>query len=886
MSSGIVLVVNGKLWNTNVEVHFIRTDKYDRGIVFLKGQPINLSREIRQLLGIAELGSSPEDWILTPEAEIDLVHPKNTNGFILGTQLGPVRLEYVNGSLDANKKGNAIYVKTDIGTILSAIPGFQRDWISGEIELGVVSGSSFRAISDSGDLSFEQVQKGLYLKAAIEINGSKVRLFPDEEVPKEITKTSGAPDPQKESKEIAIYRSFGGIQLHKAAYHLDKEKLVVLLHAGLTLGPLTLDFIDLGTEINLHTLMKEPLNAFSFRLYGLGLNVNKGPLQIAGLFVKNPSKEEYSGGVLIKTRIFSLTAFGMYSKEEDYHSLFGFLCLNANIGGAPAFFVTGISICFGYNREIIIPPIEKLADFPLVRYAMDSGSAPSFNAPKSSENPLVIFNKNMGGYIPPKNGSFFFGIGVKFNTYKVLDTVILLILATGEDLEFHLLGLSRLALPAGQTFRPLVFIEISLRASYSVERGLLQIEGQLTDQSYLFSRDVKLSGGFAFYAWFKDQNTAKAGDFVLTAGGYPPHFKKPAHYPDVPRIGFEWRIGSELFVSGKMYMALTPAAIMAGAAFQAVWKSGCLSAVFSFLADFIIQWKPFRYDACIDVTIQASFTVSKWGISKSFSLDIGANLHIWGPEFSGTAELHARVWGIGVSYDISFGNASQQAKLISWSDFKASFLPSHALAVNPPATTEIISIQVTGGFLGEMNDAVRNDKVLLVNPKEFVLSMNSLIPVTHFLPALSGCNILHSTFCIPTTGYKGVKSQLIIEFMDEQGKSCLDDFLFTPTVKNMPRAVWNDSIQTDALSGDQTIPMITGLSVITKPGQTKNNKRNVVKNFRYDTTEVLIREEDELSEESTYTDFFVFEDQYLLEDFLQITDKDVEEYRDYYGEAF
>lgn len=883
MSNGIILVIKGDLWGTDVEVYLTHTDTYDQGVVHIKSkQPINMSDKIRQLMDITETPASPEDWIIKPEALVSMTQPKDIKGFIIGTQFGSVRFEYVSGSLQSGETGNALYLKTDIASILAAIPGFQKEWISGDITLGIASGKSFRSLDNSGILSFEPVDPGLQLHAAIEIGDTKIQLLPERNTVPSLPDNNTPAKPQNENQEIVFNRTLGPIQLHKAKYNLSKEKLVVMLDAALTLGPLTLDFIDLGTEINLQTLMKDPLNAFTFRLYGLGINMNKDPLQIAGLLIKNPSKEEYSGGLLIKTKTFALTAFGVYSKEEDFHSLFGFLCLNANIGGDPAFFVTGISICFGYNREIIVPPIEKLAQFPLVQYAMDTGSAPAIK--KQGENPLVVFNRNMGGYIPPKKGAFFFGIGIKFNTYKIMDTVALLVLAVSEDLEFHLLGLSRIALPAGQSAHPVVFIEIAMRASYSVNKGLLQIEGQLTSQSYLFSRDAKLMGGFAFYAWFKDQGNAKSGDFVLTAGGYHPNFRKPAHYPDVPRIGFEWRIGSQLFVSGKMYTALTPSAIMAGAAFQAVWKSGCLSAMFSFVADFIIRWKPFSYDAHISVTIQASFTIKVWIVSKSFTLDIGADLHIWGPEFSGTADLHARVLGIGVSFSISFGGASQQTKLISWNDFKESFLPANALADNKPATADIITLSASGGLLGEVEDKAKNTKILLINPKDFALSISSLIPVTDFSPSLTGCIAIKNTFCLPATGHENVKSHLIIEFKDDKGIDCSDDFQFTATSQNIPRALWNDSKQTNALSADQTIAMTTGLHITPKKNSEKPAQEVALSDFQYDTTKVSISTASKTIKTSSYSDFFISGNQYDVKDFPQITDKDVEEYLEYYGD--
>ena len=75
---------------------------------------------------------------------------------------------------------------------------------------------------------------------------------------------------------------------------------------------------------------------------------------------------------------------------------------------------------------------------------------------------------------------------------------------------------------------------------YDPEQGLLGIDGILTENSFLLTPDCRLSGGFAFYTWFKGTH---AGDFVVTVGGYHPKFNVPAHYPKPARIQFGFDMG-------------------------------------------------------------------------------------------------------------------------------------------------------------------------------------------------------------------------------------------------------------------------------------------------------------------------------------------------------
>jgi hypothetical protein len=59
-----------------------------------------------------------------------------------------------------------------------------------------------------------------------------------------------------------------------------------------------------------------------------------------------------------------------------------------------------------------------------------------------------------------------------------------------------------------------------------------------------------------------------AGDWVFTLGGYHRKFKVPAHYPPVAsmqRLGVTFSIGI-VRISGGIYFAITPKAVMAGAA--------------------------------------------------------------------------------------------------------------------------------------------------------------------------------------------------------------------------------------------------------------------------------------------------------------------------------
>ena len=65
-----------------------------------------------------------------------------------------------------------------------------------------------------------------------------------------------------------------------------------------------------------------------------------------------------------------------------------------------------------------------------------------------------------------------------------------------------------MALPRPQF--ALVSIELGLVARFSSKEGVLWVQAQLTDNSWLLYPDVRLTGGFAFVTWFTGRIAASS----------------------------------------------------------------------------------------------------------------------------------------------------------------------------------------------------------------------------------------------------------------------------------------------------------------------------------------------------------------------------------------
>jgi hypothetical protein len=191
----------------------------------------------------------------------------------------------------------------------------------------------------------------------------------------------------------------------------------------------------------------------------------------------------------------------------------------------------------------------------------------------------------------------------------------------------------------------------------------------LAPGSFVLTKEAHLMGGFAAYGWFGDN--PHAGEFVFTLGGYHPAFKPPDYYPVEPRVGINWQISDKLAMIGGAYLAITPTAMMAGAALQVTFNDGPLSAWLKASADAILYYKPFYLIAEAAISIGVSYRLDVLFIHKTISVEIGADFQLWGPPIGGRVHIN---WYI-ISFTIGFGADEQLPSTISWDEFKG-LLPS------------------------------------------------------------------------------------------------------------------------------------------------------------------------------------------------------------------
>ena len=593
------------------------------------------------------------------------------------------------------------------------------------------------------------------------------------------------------AKWFDIHKKLGPIAFNRAGIEYRDKYIWLLLDATFVISDLSLTLDGLGIGFDIFKAMSvfksKDYSVFipKLRLDGISLEyTGKGDIEISGAFLRELIKvgdkeiEQYSGAALVKTSAFSLSAIGSYAEINGSPSLFIYAFLDRPMGGPPCFFVTGLALGFGFNRDLKTPEaIDDIANFPLVRMVLDDDPNDDPNKPAlTHEAKFSSILKSLQNYITPSTGKYFLAIGIKFTSFKLIDSFALLIANFGNEFKLQLLGISKLkitALPKGNDKKDditIAQITIGLIAEFIPNQGILKVEGKVLPDSFILSKNCKLSGGFAFYTWFTGDH---AGDFVLTVGGYHPEFNVPTHYPKVAPLALNWQVDSHLCIKGSAYFALTPSAIMAGGSFQARYEQDNLTVQFDLSADFLVMWQPLYYEINASVGIQASY--STW--LGNWNANLGANLNIWGPEFTGIATVS---WTV-IKFKVEFGNRRTKAPdPLTWDEFKAAFLP---------LDNNVCTITPKAGLLKTIQDQGKTER-WIVEPKNFCIAIESAIPIiksNRLNEATASC--IEKNIGIRAMGTQNLNSYLSIKINESDVSNLFD---FYQIYKAVPAAIWDN----------------------------------------------------------------------------------------------
>lgn len=616
---------------------------------------------------------------------------------------------------------------------------------------------------------------------------------------------SSADKKDKEIYWVDLNKKIKVVDLRKIGFSLTEKQLKVYLNVGLNLSVLQFDFRGFNAGV---AKDEEGDSRPTWGLEGMAITGVEGDTGLSGSLVRKATEGKptvYNGSITLKASdlltISALASFGKIklADGDEANSIFLFAALNYSIGGPPAFFVKGLALGGGYNRQIKLPDVKKVPDFPFVQAVVDPNSQFS----KDKDGNLKDASKVAGelsDWLYPAYDQYFVVAGLKFSSFELVESFAMLMAEFGATMRFSLLGQSALALPKGEEKKEkqLVNVTIALRASYDVSQGYFEILAALTDGSFLLQKNCKLSGGVGVCAWLAGP---RAGDFLVSLGGcYHPLFKnKKKDYPSLDKLGVNWKINNNLGLKGEVYFAITPACMMFGLAINLNYKYDSIKAWLDVAADFYLEWAPLYYNALVHVGVGASYRLKVWFIEKTFSVEVGADVSVKGPPFSGTAKIDLKVFSIS----LSFGSSNPPVSKLEWKEFYDQFIDKEekkktkemALSTGS-GKAKLTALNLDRGILNQdeisaaklaKNPPVDPPVEPVVSGDIFTFSVESKIPITKI------DNKMDERIGILPLGKTSLKSMLNVQVLDKQNtdNDVTNAFEFTAKNKNIGAALWS-----------------------------------------------------------------------------------------------
>ncbi|MEW1546983.1 DUF6603 domain-containing protein [Streptomyces tsukubensis] len=598
-----------------------------------------------------------------------------------------------------------------------------------------------------------------------------------------------------------VQKQLGVLQINRIGVMYQHNALLFGLDAGVRLGPLAMSLDGLAVGSSLERF------APVFRLDGLGVGYASPPVEIEGALLHLPDDRlakgvafQFDGTATIAVPDFSLAAVGSYAQlTSGQPSLFVFAQLEAPIVAAPPILVTGLMAGFGFNRELTLPSAREVSGFPLLvlnKQGPDADLRPSAvldvlegRSPAVPEGPLRE-------WIAPRRGAYWLALGVEFSVAEVVNAKVLLAAEFGRETALAVLGIATLQLPmpAESATRTYVYAELGLEAVVRPLTGSFELAAQLAPVSYVLTPACHLTGGFAASVWFGDH--PDAGQFVVTLGGYHPSFRRPAAYPEVPRLGIDWAVSDHLTITAQAYLAVTPSCAMAGGRLSIVFHSGDFRAWFTAQADVLLSWRPFFFTARVSVSIGASYQVNIGILHKTVSVTVGADLELWGPPTGGSVTAHFLTFSKTIGFGPGPSGANTEA--LGWDAF-AGMLPEPAdtvtiAPVNGVDTTAPDTTATTDTTAATAGERGSGGKVWYARARDLRFFTQSAVPASHLRlggaplsPAGPGDGPAVDIRPMDRTGLVGEHR---LELYYEGAPAPLDGWTATARTHNMPAALW------------------------------------------------------------------------------------------------
>ncbi|KAG5794897.1 hypothetical protein H9Q69_006068 [Fusarium xylarioides] len=614
------------------------------------------------------------------------------------------------------------------------------------------------------------------------------------------------------SAQAPFKKDTGPIAISNVGLKYKAKTLSIVFDATFQLGPI--GFSLLGFTLNTQFKSLDELPTISVNIDGLAASFDRRPLTIAGIIVhgNDGGTDYYAGGLIIGFRPYQFQAAGFYgvitlaNSNRSFQSVFVFAKLNGPLMTLAFAEISGICGGFGYNSSVRLPSIDQVSDFPFINSGRLS------NNENAQQVLMELVDPTAGGWFQPLDSTYWGAIGMKLSAFRMLSVDAVVAVQFGDSVKLGIFAVAVCDIPSTNSRLKLAHAELGIAAVLDFDYGFFKIEAQLSPRSYILSPNCHLTGGFALCYWFDAPlaDRARIGDFVFTLGGYHQAFRVPVGYPNPPRLGISWDLGGGLSISGEAYFAITTKACMAGGRLHAAFKAGPLFAWFDTFANFLINYRPFYFDMSAGVSVGVGFDIRFWFIHIRISVQIGAELYLWGPPVAG--RVHVDFWI--VAFDINFGDHHPKIDPVSLSEFYELVLQDSPASSFASATSLITGKQqqepIAASTLSRPKNEAHNflAESGLLNPDDqpergqedpwtvragtFVFVAECKMAISAVTTSENGASILqgNDVFSKPMGMTTPMTSTLQIQVIHEDGSNPEEDWQFERYTQMLPSALW------------------------------------------------------------------------------------------------
>ena len=456
---------------------------------------------------------------------------------------------------------------------------------------------------------------------------------------------------------IPIHRSIGPAKIEDLSLRLGINKKTITFAVTTSfaagLGPIQTALSGLGLQMdaklqkggNLGFLDARGPKFISPKRIGVSLDANI--ISGGGFLEVDPDKGRYSGALSLDLQGIKVGAIAIIlTKLPNGKKGFSMLISISAIFNPPfqlsfGFTLAGVGGLVGVNRTTRIDTLrERIA-------------AGAVNSVMFPDNPIENSNRiisDLEAIFPAQESHFVIAPFLRFG----FGTPSIIELDLGVVLEFPfkgriiLLGSLGVYLPV-KGFA-IVELHIDVIGDFNFAESYIRIEGRLRNSHIL---SIPLEGGFAFML---DWGSRPA--FLFSIGGFHPRYKKPAQFPDVPRLSASINLADVVKLSGAYYQAITSNSFQIGydTYMEVDAKVASLEAHFGFNA--LLQFNPFYFS--IDQIMSVKVKV----MGQTFA-SIECFFQLSGPSpwsASGYAEVSVLFLSLEIPFHIEWGESSNEPK--------------------------------------------------------------------------------------------------------------------------------------------------------------------------------------------------------------------------------